>query len=132
MPITPEDRARQNIDQMLAATGWIVQDRKDTNLAAGRAVAVREFPLKSGHGEADYLLFVDQMAIGVVEAKQEGATLTQAELQNQKYSEGVPDGVTAPRKPLPFRYESTGIETRFTNMLEPDARSRAVFAFHRP
>jgi type I restriction enzyme R subunit len=132
MPITPEDKARQKIDKLLTDAGWIVQDRKDADLAAGRGVAVREFPLKSGHGEADYLLFVDQMAIGVVEAKREGETLTQVELQNQKYSEGVPDGVTAPRKPLPFRYESTAVETRFTNTLEPDARSRAVFAFHRP
>lgn len=36
------------------------------------------------------------------------------------------------RRPLPFSYQSTGIETRFTNHLEPEARSRKVFAFHRP
>jgi type I restriction enzyme R subunit len=83
MPITPEDRARENIDRLLTAAGWIVQDRKAVNLAAGRGVAVREFPLKTGHGEADYLLFVDQMALGVVEAKKEGETLTQVELQSQ-------------------------------------------------
>src|ERR1700675_4071408 len=105
MPITPEDRARENIDKLLTAAGWIVQDRKQTNLAAGRGVAVGEFPLKAGHGEADYLLFFDQMAVGVVEAKKEGETLTQVELQSQKSSEGVPDGLTAPRNPLPFRYE---------------------------
>jgi len=132
MPITPEDRARESIDKLLTAAGWIVQDRKDTNLTAGRGVAVREFPLKTGHGEADYLLFVDGMAVGVIEAKKEGSTLTGVELQNQKYSEGVPDGLPCPRKPLPFLYESTGVETRFTNGLDPDARSRQLFAFHRP
>ncbi len=42
---------------LLTAAGWIVQGRKDANLAAGRGVAVGEFPLKPGHGEADYLLF---------------------------------------------------------------------------
>src|SRR5690606_26439785 len=31
-----------------------------------------------------------------------------------------------------FRYQSTGIETRFTNLLDPDPRSRQVFSFHRP
>jgi type I restriction enzyme R subunit len=76
MPITPEDRARQNIDKLLTDAGWIVQDKRATNLSAGRGVAVREFPLKSGHGEADYLLFLDGSPVGVVEAKQEGTTLT--------------------------------------------------------
>jgi len=132
MPITPEDRARENIDKLLTAAGWIVQDKRSTNLSAGRGVAVREFPLKSGHGEADYLLFVDGAPIGVVEAKKEGDTLTGVELQTTKYSEGVPDNLTTPRRPLPFQYQSTGVETRFTNLLEPDARSRRVFSFHRP
>ena len=132
MPITPEDRARQNIDKLLADAGWIVQDKRQTNLSAGRGVAVREFPLKAGHGEADYLLFVDSAPIGVVEAKKEGDTLTGVELQTTKYSEGIPDNLPAPRRPLPFQYQSTGAETRFTNLLEPEARSRATFSFHRP
>ena len=76
MPITPEDRARQNIDKLLCDAGWIVQDKRVANLSAGKGVAVREFPLKSGHGEADYLLFVDGSPVGVVEAKKEGETLT--------------------------------------------------------
>src|SRR5271166_3072144 len=128
MPITPEDRARQNIDQLLTAAGWIIQNRDEANITAGRGVAVREFTMKRGHGEADYLLFVDGAAAGVVEAKREGETLTGVELQTTKYSEGVPDGVPTPRRPLPFLYQSTGVETRFTNLLEPDARSRQVFA----
>src|SRR5215831_18426859 len=85
-----------------------------------------------GFGEADYLLFVDGKALGVIEAKREGETLTHVERQTEKYSLGLPDFVVAPIKPLPFRYESTGAETRFTNGLEPDAASRNVFAFHKP
>ena len=65
-------------------------------------------------------------------AKKEGDTLTGVELQTTKYSEGIPDNLPAPRRPLPFQYQSTGAETRFTNLLEPDARSRATFSFHRP
>ncbi len=132
MPITPEDRARQDIDQLLAAAGWILQNRPEANITAGRGVAVREFPMKKGHGEADYLLFVDGAAAGVIEAKREGETLTGVEIQTAKYSEGVPDGIPAPRRPLPFLYQSTGVETRFTSLLDPEARSRQVFAFHRP
>ncbi len=132
MPVTPEDLARIKIDKLLTDAGWIVQDRKAINLYDGRGVAVREFPMRAGHGEADYLLFVDQMAVGVVEAKAEGHTLTGVETQTAKYSAGVPDGVQAPRKPLPFLYESTGVETRFTSLLDPDSRSRGVFSFHQP
>ena len=44
------------------------------NLYAGQGIAVREFPLT--WGSADYLLFVDRQAVGVIEAKKEGVTLT--------------------------------------------------------
>ena len=131
MPITPEDRARQTIDRLLEAAGWILQDRKEMNLSISGGVAIREFPMP-GFGEADYLLFVDGKALGVVEAKREGETLTHVERQTEKYSVGLPEFVEAPIKPLPFRYESTGTETRFTNGLEPDAASRQIFAFHKP
>ena len=33
---------------------------------------------------------------------------------------------------LPFGYESTGVETRFTSGLDPEPPSRPVFSFHRP
>jgi len=132
MPDSPEARARKNIDQLLTAAGWVVQSRDEVNLTARRGVAIREFPMKAGFGEADYLLYVDGQALGVVEAKKEGSTLTGFEGQTAKYSEGLPDSLPAPRRPLPFGYQSTGIETRFTNLLEPDAASRNVFSFHRP
>jgi type I restriction enzyme R subunit len=131
MPITPEDRARQTIDCLLQAAGWKLQDRKEGDLSIPGGVAIREFPMP-GFGEADYLLFVDGNALGVVEAKRQGETLTHVERQSEKYSVGLPEFVHAPIKPLPFRYESTGTETRFTNGLEPDAASRQVFAFHKP
>jgi type I restriction enzyme R subunit len=135
---TPEQRARQTIDTLLTAAGWQVQDRAALDLSASsrqalgaaRGVAVREFPLKTGF--ADYLLFVDRRAIGAVEAKAEGMPLSGIEPQSEKYGAGLPAVPPAWRKPLPFLYESTGVETFFTNGLEPDARSRRVFAFHRP
>jgi len=34
--------------------------------------------------------------------------------------------------PLPFTYETTGIETNFRDQRDPDSRSRPVFAFHTP
>jgi type I site-specific restriction endonuclease len=79
-----------------------------------RGVAVREFKMAVGYDTTDYLLFVDRKAVGVIEAKKEGTTLTGVEPQSAKYTSGLPDGVSAILRPLPFAFESTGIETRFT------------------
>jgi type I restriction enzyme R subunit len=130
--MTPEEKARQAIDELLGRCGWIVQDKNQANLAAGLGVAIREVSLQSGHGETDYLLFADGKVIATVEAKPEGWTLTGVESQSAKYAQGLPEGFPAWRFPLPFSYQSTGAITRFTSHLEPDARSRPVFAFHRP
>lgn len=129
---TPEARARQKIDAQLAQAGWVVQDMDALNITAGRGIAIREFPLARGFGFADYLLYVDQKAVGVVEAKREGTPLVEVEIQSEKYGAGVPTGIDAPVRPLPFLYESTGVETRFTNRLDPTPKSRDVFSFHRP
>jgi type I restriction enzyme R subunit len=127
----PEDRARVDIDRQLTQAGWVVQDADKTDLHAGRGVAIREFPLARGHGKADYLLYVDRKAVGAVEAKKQGTTLTGVEIQSAKYSEGLPANLPAVLRPLPFLYEGTGVETRFTNLLDPDARSRPVFHYRR-
>ncbi len=128
----PEAQARVEIDKQLTAAGWVVQRHRQMNLGAGRGVAVREFPMVEGHGDADYLLFVDRKAVGVVEAKKKGSTLTGVEWQSAKYTTGLPDNVPALTKPLAFAYESTGVETRFTNAFDPEPASRQVFTFHRP
>jgi len=129
---TPEDKARAHIDQALEQAGWKVQDYKSANLHAGRGVVLRNFPLVSGHGFADYLLYIDGKAAGVIEAKREGFPLVGVEVQAEKYSKGLPADLPAHIRPLPFLYQSTGVETRFTNGLDPQPRSRAVFSFHRP
>jgi len=126
----PEEKARQEIDRRLGQCGWVVQDFESMNISAAPGVAVREYPLKTGF--ADYLLYADGKAIGVVEAKPEGHTLTGVEIQSSKYTLGLPAGIPLYRKPLPFAYESTGAVTQFTNSLEPDFRSREVFSFYRP
>jgi len=130
--MSSETHAREKIDQLLTQAGWLVQDVKDTNIYAGKGVAIREFPLRQGHGFADYLLYVDGRAAGVIEAKKSGTTLTGVETQSDKYAKGLPDGLPAWCRPLPFCYQSTGDETRFTNNLDPEPRSRQVFAFHKP
>src|SRR3954469_3356053 len=131
MPETPEQKARAEIDAELKEAGWIVQDKDDLDLTAGRGIAVREFPMKSGFGFADYLLYLDRKAAGAVEAKAQG-TLTGVEAQSAKYAAGLPDNLPAHRRPLPFLFEANGSVTFFTNGLDPLPRSRQVFNFPRP
>ena len=131
-PDGPEDDARLEIDAALQASGWVVQKNREMNLSASRGVAVRQFVMARGHGTADYLMFLDGRPVGALEAKPVGHTLTGVEGQARKYGEGVPSDLDCPVRPLPFLYVSTGAETRFTNRLDPEPRSRPIFAPHRP
>ena len=126
----PEDLARQDIDERLEAAGWGVQDRDRMNLGAGVGVAVREYPLASG--PVDYLLFVNRKAVGVIEAKPIGTTLSGVAEQSARYLVGLEDKIPHVQLPLPFAYESTGTETVFRDERDPEPRSRRVFSFHRP
>ncbi len=130
MSPTPEQKARQNIDRQLEKSGWMLQDYKEMDLSASPYLAVREFPLETGH--VDYLLYADGKAIGTVEAKSEGQGLKGVEEQSDKYVKGFPTKLPSWRSPLPFAYESTGVETQFTDLLDPEPRSRDIFSFFRP
>ena len=110
--------------------GWQIQDFHDLNLGVALGVVVREFPLQSGF--ADYLLFIDREAVGAIEAKPEGTTLSGVEEQTGGYLYGLPEEIPHFSNPLPFGYESTGTETFFVDLRDPNPRSRRVFAFHKP
>ena len=128
--MNPEEKARQNIDRLLTAAGWTIQDREQMDLGESQGVAVREYPMSSGF--ADYLLFINRRAVGVIEAKPEGTTLSGVSEQTEKYLTGVPALLPVYRSPLPFGYESTGVETFFRDLRDPNSRPRPVFAFHQP
>ena len=143
MPL--EKDARAIIDQRLQEAGWLVQDYGAMDVRAGVGVAVWEFPLNihefslltgQRKGFADYLLVVHGEALGVLEAKREGVTLSSVGEQSALYQGGLPTG--SGRGPrflrtlLPFSYEATNNEIQFKNGLEPNAKSREVQFFHRP
>src|SRR5215216_902556 len=111
---SPEELARDKIDALLQQCGWVLQNRGNINLSASHGVAIREALLKE-RDEVDYLLFVDGKAIGTVEAKPEGFTLTGVEEQSGKYGKRLLVIYPKWRDPLPFAYETTGVETQFTN-----------------
>jgi type I restriction enzyme R subunit len=134
--LAAEQRARVLIDQQLMAAGWVVQDRRELNLFASQGVAVREVVMASGHGRADYLLYVDQRAVGVIEAKPVGTALSGVEWQSAMYAEGLPPEVRLKALTvdgrLPFVFEASGSEIHFTNGFDPDSRARRIFGFPRP
>jgi len=131
-----EQRARVLIDRQLRDAGWVVQDRAELNLFAGPGVAVREAIMAAGHGRVDYLLYVDQRVVGVIEAKPEGTPLSGVEWQSAMYADGLPPAVRLKALTrdgrLPFVFEASGSETHFTNGYDPHPRARRIFAFPQP
>lgn len=126
----PEQIARDNIDKQLIGCGWLIQDKKRLNLAAGVGVAVREYSTEVG--PADYVLFVNQKPVGVIEAKreEEGVKFSVHERQVEEYANAKLKLID--NLPLPFLYLSTGAITKFTDTRDPNPRYREVFTFHRP
>ncbi|MCF8411955.1 MAG: DEAD/DEAH box helicase family protein, partial [Melioribacteraceae bacterium] len=127
--MTPEQKARQNIDAQLISAGWQVQSLKDFNPSSNFGIAVTEYPTQSG--SADYLLFVDRKPVGVIEAKAEGKTLSQVHDQTERYATDKLKYI-GKKEDLPFQYESTGTETYFTDARDPSPRQREIFHFHKP
>ena len=115
---TPEQAARDKIDEQLSNAGWIVQDNKKIDFSAGLGIAVREY--QTDVGPADYILFVDKKPVGVVEAKSEdwGQRITTVEEQSGSYAAANLRWVNN-QDPLPFVYETTGVLTRFTDSRDP-------------
>lgn len=109
----PEQLSRDRIDSQLIASGWIVQDKKTFNLAAGIGVAIREW--QTDVGPADYVLFVARKPVGIIEAKreEEGVWLTVVEEQSTEYATANLKYIDNDR--LPLVYDSTGELTRFVN-----------------
>ena len=85
MPVhTPEQKARDQIDAILTASGWVIQNYAAADFSADRGVVLREVPLTNG--PCDYLLLVDRKAVGVIEAKKAGTTLSAIADQSARYA----------------------------------------------
>lgn len=129
--MTPEAKAREQIDKKLQESGWVIQDIKTLNLTVALGVAVREVPTSTG--PVDYALFVDGMPVGVVEAKKDekGEVLTGVEGQSGRYANSRFKWVNQEYR-IRFVYEATGKLVRFTDYADIKCRSREIFSFHRP
>lgn len=94
-------------------------------------VAVREY--RTDTGQADYVLFVNRTACGVIEAKKDsaGENLTATEAQTERYAAAHLKW-RQDNTPLRFLFEATGQIMRFTDNADPSPRSRELFHFFKP
>ncbi|MBR4681399.1 MAG: DEAD/DEAH box helicase family protein, partial [Fibrobacter sp.] len=110
--LKPEEEARVLIDEKLATAGWAVVSRSEYS-EKQNAQAVME-AITIGKKEADYILFLDGKAIGVLEAKRAENNLgTQVADQVAGYSIGLPSWCQTWSTPLPFLFMSNGDKLLF-------------------
>ncbi len=130
--MTPEEKARVKIDQWLRDAGWKVIDRDEFEPNC-TAVAVREALLK-GNKEADYFLFINGKAIGILEAKREEIDPSSDMVcsQVEAYAKVVPKQYSAFQKPIPFLYTSNGKDFFFRDFRDPDAHYESINTMHKP
>lgn len=130
--MTPEEKARVKIDKQLKNAGWDIVSRDE--YIPSNALAVKE-ALMQGNKESDYLLFVEDRAIAVVEAKKEENSLddivaAQAEAYSKNPQNWYPlwfDGR------IPLVYLANGNKIYFKNMLaDPDGDYIELTEMHSP
>ena len=127
----PEERARVKIDKQLISAGWDIVSRDE--YVPRSASAVKEALMK-GNTESDYLLFVDDKAIAVVEAKREENPLgDEVEIQAENYACNPQSwyGLWFPNR-IPLVYLANGKKIYFKNMLQPDSDYVELSEMHSP
>lgn len=130
--MTPEEKARIKIDQWFADAGWKVINRDDYEPTC-TAVAIREGLLK-GNLEADYFLFINGKAVGVLEAKREETDAFASKVCEQAalYAKSVPNIYQTYQNPLPFIFTSNGKELYFYDFREKDSNFKQIMFIPTP
>lgn len=127
----PEERARVKIDRQLNTAGWNIVPRDE--YVPNDTVAVKE-ALMQGNTESDYLLFIDNKAIAVVEAKREENPLdSEVEKQAEGYAVHPQSwyGLWRPGL-IPLVYMANGNKIYFKNMLEENSDYVEISEMHSP
>lgn len=127
----PEEKARIKIDKQLTDAGWDIAARDE--YIPFNASAVEE-ALMQGNKESDYLLFVDDKAIAVVEAKAEDNSLGDIVAQQAEWYSKNPQGWVGLwfANQIPFVYLANGNKIYFKNMLESDSEYVELSEMHSP
>lgn len=130
--MTPEEKARERIDQWFKDAGWKVINRDEFESDMS-AVAIREGLLK-GNKEADYFLFINGKAVGVLEAKRAEVDVASDVVCTQAigYARSVPHCYQTWQNPLPFLFTSNGKELFFRDYRDKNGDWKALNQIYRP
>ena len=130
----PEEKARAIIDRMFEEAGWKVVDR-DKYAPNMTAVAIRE-GLMVGNREADYLLFLNGKAVGVLEAKRIETDINSDIVQEQArlYTRSCPKWCQAwfPNIPLPLAYVANSRDLMFYDTRKSNSEFEYCKKIHTP
>ena len=130
----PEEKARAIIDRMFKEAGWKVVDR-DKYAPNMTAVAIRE-GLMVGNREADYLLFLNGKAVGVLEAKRIETDINSDIVQEQArlYTRSCPKWCQAwfPNIPLPLAYVANSRDLMFYDTRKSNSEFEYCKKIHTP
>ena len=128
----PEEKSRIKIDQWFYDAGWEVVNR-DQYTPTSTAVAIREGLLK-GNLEADYFLFINGKAVGVLEAKREEVDVSSGIVSDQvvTYAKNIPQYYQAYQRPLPLLYKSNGKIVLFKDYRDNDSDFEEINRIHTP
>lgn len=127
----PEEKARVKIDKQLINAGWDIVSRSE--YVPKSASAVKE-ALMQGNTESDYLLFVDDKAIAVVEAKREDNPLgetVQGQAEDYAYNPQSWYGLWFSDR-IPLVYLANGKKILFRNLLQPGNEYVELSEMHSP
>lgn len=127
----PEQKAREKIDKQLRKAGWNIVNRDE--YIPDLSLAVRE-GLMAGNTESDYLLFIDNKAIAVVEAKREENELgLEVERQAEWYCAHPQSwyGLWF-QNLIPLVYLANGKKILFKNLMQPDSDYVELSEMHSP
>ena len=129
--MTPEEQARVKIDKQLRSAGWEIVSRNE--YIPGTTSAVKE-GLMQGNTESDYLLFIDNKAIAVIEAKKEENPLgddVKAQAEGYAVTPQSWYGLYY-NNLIPLVYLANGKKIYFKNMLKADSDYVELSAMHSP
>ena len=128
----PEEKARIKIDEQLTSAGWEVVTRFEYNRKNPSAIVEASM---SGRKESDYLLFIDNQAIAVVEAKRAERNLDEIVAQQAENYTLNPQswyGFWLNENKVPLVYLANGETILFKNMLSPDSEYQQIDKMHTP
>lgn len=127
----PEERARVKIDKQLNNAGWEIVSRNE--YVPNSTLVVKEAIMR-GNIESDYLLFIEDKAIAVVEAKKEDNPL------GENVKKQAEDYAVNPQpwyglwfdNLIPLVYMANGNKIYYKNMLVPDSEYEELTEMHSP